>query len=48
MISVGHRGFELQCVKLTPNSPPKRAVHALMLLDAAEAGELPAGIGKLW
>src|SRR3954447_6953517 len=38
-LRVRHCGFELQCVKLTPNAPPERGIDGLMLLDAAEPGE---------
>src|SRR3954454_23949802 len=38
-LRVRHCGFELQCVKLTPNARPERGIDGLMLLDAAEAGE---------
>src|SRR4029079_7600305 len=34
-----HRGFELQCVKLTPNAPTERGVNGLMLLDPAHPGK---------
>src|SRR5215470_8914302 len=34
-----HRGFELQCVKLTPDPAPKRGIDRLMLLDPGHAGE---------
>src|SRR5690348_18188874 len=37
-----HCRFELQCVKLSPNSPPKRGIDRLVLPDAAEAGEAAA------
>src|SRR4051812_19497921 len=34
-----HCGFELQCVKLSPNSSPKRGIDRLMLPDPAHPGE---------
>src|SRR5438067_8376957 len=37
-----HCGFELQCVKLSPYSPPKRGIDRLMLFDAAQPGETAA------
>src|SRR4051794_27179296 len=37
-----HCGLELQCVKLSPHSIPKRRIHSLMLLDAAHPFEAPA------
>ena len=38
-LRVRHCGFELQCVKLTPDAPPKRRIDGLMLLDAAHSRE---------
>src|SRR5690348_6935367 len=38
----GHRRFELQCVKLSPYSPPERRIDRLVLLDAAHPGEAAA------
>jgi len=35
--SVRHRGFELQCVKLSPYSPPERRIDSLVLLDAVQS-----------
>src|SRR5690348_5971300 len=32
-----HRGFELQCVKLSPNSSPERRIDRLVLADAAHS-----------
>src|SRR5215213_11431040 len=37
-----HCGFELQCVKLTPYTPPKRGIDGLVLLDAAQPFEAAA------
>src|SRR4051794_34232067 len=37
-----HCGFELQCVKLSPYSSPKRGIDRLMLLDAAQPVEAAA------
>src|SRR3954452_9655280 len=41
-LRVRHCGFELQCVKLSPSSPPESGIGGLMLLDAAPAGETAA------
>src|SRR3954469_3225941 len=41
-LRVRHRGFELQCVKLTSDAPPKRGIDGLMLLDPAQSGEAAA------
>src|SRR3954463_5313626 len=38
-LRVRHRGFELQCVKLSPNSPPERGIDGLVLPDPAEPGK---------
>src|SRR5262249_18823302 len=37
-----HRGFELQCVKLTPYSTPERGIDRLMLPDPVHSREAPA------
>src|SRR5690348_18440704 len=37
-----HRRFELQCVKLSPNSPTERGIHSLVLPDAAHSREAAA------
>src|ERR1700754_4771001 len=37
-----HRGFELQCVKLSPYSTPECGIDRLMLFDAAQSGETRA------
>src|SRR6185295_8400258 len=41
-LRVRHCGFELQCVKLTPNTPAERGIDGLMLPDAAQPGEAVA------
>src|SRR5206468_10369344 len=41
-LRVRHCGLELQCVKLSPYSPPKRGIDGLMLLDAAQPGKTAA------
>src|SRR5438067_9915503 len=37
-----HCGFELQCVKLFPYSPPERGINRLVLPDSGHAGEAAA------
>src|SRR5438067_2941267 len=41
-LRIRHCGFELQCVKLSPYSPPERGIDRLMLFDAAQPGETAA------
>src|SRR5207248_4444055 len=41
-LRVRHCGFELQCVKLSPYSPPKRGIDCLVLPDPAHPGEAAA------
>src|SRR4051794_6424003 len=38
----GHRRFELQCVKLSPYSPPERRIDSLVLPDSAHPREAAA------
>src|SRR5690348_4135201 len=42
ILRLGHCRLELQCVKLSPNSPPKCGIDRLVLLDAAHPGEAAA------
>src|SRR4051812_47194657 len=41
-LRIRHCGFELQCVKLTPYSPPQCGIDRLVLLDPAQPGEAAA------
>src|SRR2546423_4842395 len=41
-LRIRHCGLELQCVKLSPYSPPERGIDRLVLLDPAHSGKAPA------
>src|SRR3954467_4557804 len=42
LLRIRHCGFELQCVKLSPYSPPKRGIDRLVLLYPAQPAKAAA------